>query len=287
MRSLLLLGIAAWLLAGPALAGGGGKVDVAIMEFASDGGVSEKQMVSLEDLLATEIRKAGDFRVIGKSDIMKMLRLEERKNLMGCSDDSCIAEIGGALGVRWVVFGNVGQFGSTFLLNIKLMDAEKIHVVGSSSRSVKGGLDRLVEVLPQMVRELFGNADLKEKLTGGPVPHDPVAGRVTGEHPYRLWGHVGLWSGVGLAAFGGLALWQAVEAGDDYNHTGDTADGDRSRAWSGAMWAGFGLGAALIAMGAILWILEPEGSGSAGLTGASAAPTPDGRGAILSVGGRF
>jgi hypothetical protein len=138
--------------------------DVAIMEFASDGAVSEKQMVSLEDLLATEIRKAGAFRVIGKSDIMKMLQLEERKNLMGCSDDSCIAE--------------------------------KIHVVGSSSRRVKGGPDHLVEVLPQMVRELFENADLKERLAAGTVPHDPVAGRVSGEHPYLLWGHVGFWSGI-------------------------------------------------------------------------------------------
>ena len=287
MRRLLLIGVAAWLLPGPAGAEGDKKVDVAIMEFASDGGVSEKQMISLEDLLATEIRKMGDFQVIGKSDIMKMLRLEERKNLVGCTDDSCVAEIGGALGVRWVVFGNVGLFGSTFLLNIKLMDAEKIKVVGSSSRNVKGELDQLVEILPEMVVELFGNAKLQKRLTGGPKQLEKVGEQVTERHPYYVWGHVGLWSGVGLAAFGGLALWQAIEAGDDFNHTGEAADEDRSRAWSGAMWTGFGLGTALIATGVILWVLEPDRPGTTGLTGVSAMPAPDGLGAILSIGGRF
>ena len=86
-------------------------VPVAVMEFASKGGVTQEQMDALGDMLANNIRAAGNYKVIGKSDIRAALNLESQKQLLGCSDDSCVAEIGGALGVRWMVLGNISQFG--------------------------------------------------------------------------------------------------------------------------------------------------------------------------------
>jgi TolB-like protein len=136
-------------------------VSVAVMEFSSKGGVDQNQTDALCDMLANEIRSIGNFRVIGKSDIQAALNIEEQKMLMGCSDNSCIAEIGGALGVRWIISGNVSLFGKTWLLNLKLMDVEKVEVASSFSRTIKGEQDILIGLLYEAVGVLFSDAQDK------------------------------------------------------------------------------------------------------------------------------
>jgi hypothetical protein len=131
-------------------------VSVAVMEVTSKGGVTQDQMDALSDMLAKEIEGLGDFRVIGKSDISSMLSLEEQKQrLNACDDQACLAEIGGALGVRWVVVGNVSLFGDTYLLNMKLIDVEKVQVAGRVSKSITGGESKLIAELPTGAAELF------------------------------------------------------------------------------------------------------------------------------------
>lgn len=41
---------------------------------------------------------------------------------MGCGDSSCLAEIAGAMGAEFVVFGDVGKLGETFVINLNLFD---------------------------------------------------------------------------------------------------------------------------------------------------------------------
>ena len=82
-------------------------------------------------------------------------------------------------------------------------------------------------------------------------------------------------------ALGGISAWQAGAAGSDYDKYGKPSDRDASRTWSGIMWAGFGVGAALAATGIVLWALEP----SDGSTSATVIPLPDG--AAFTLGGRW
>ncbi len=137
---------------------GAEEVPVAVMEFASKGGIEQNQMDALSDMLANEIRGLGNYKVISKSDIRAALQMEEQKALLGCSDESCVAEIGGALGVRFVVVGNISLFGRTYLLNLKLMNVESVSVVNSISKTIKGEPDGLIDLLPKATRQLFVGA---------------------------------------------------------------------------------------------------------------------------------
>jgi len=76
--------------------------------------------------------------------------------------------------------------------------------------------------------------------------------------PYRKYGHALFWSGVGLVAFGGLCAFMAKDAAEDHRLSGDPSDRDRSRSWAGGMYASFGLGAAAMAGGVVLWTLSPS-----------------------------
>ena len=258
------------LITGPALAEEAEQISVAVLEFSTKGGITQKQMDALGDMLVSEIRGLGKYSVIGATDIRATLQLEERRRILGCDDESCIAEVGGALGVHWIVVGNIGLFGKTYLMNLKLLDARQVKLLSAVSRKVKGAQDELVDVLPKMVRELFDIRDLE------PVVEKPAPPR-----PYNLWGHVTLWSGVGLVALGGVSAWQASYAGSEYDKHGDPADRDASRTWSGIMWASFGVGAALVATGITLWALEPSDRS----TTATVVPLPDG--AVFTLGGRW
>jgi TolB-like protein len=141
-------------------------ISIAVMEFTSKGGVTQDQMDALSDMLSNQIRSMGNYKVIGKSDIHSMLTMEEqRQRLSSCTDQSCLAEIGGALGARWVVVGNVSLFGKTYLLNLKLIDVAGASVASGVSRSIEGGEDKLLAELPGAAKEMF----------------DAVAGQLTKE----------------------------------------------------------------------------------------------------------
>jgi len=142
-------------------------VSIAVMEFTSKGGVTQDQMDALSDMLSNQIRSMGNYKVIGKSDIRSMLTMEEqRQRLSTCNDQSCLAEIGGALGARWVVVGNVSLFGKTYLLNLKLIDVAGASVASGVSRSIEGGEDKLLAELPSASKELL------DAVAGQLIPAD-------------------------------------------------------------------------------------------------------------------
>ncbi|MBW2704397.1 MAG: hypothetical protein JRF33_26565 [Deltaproteobacteria bacterium] len=151
-------------------------VTVAVMEFTSKGGVTQEQMDALGDMVANQIRGMGDYEVIGKSDIRAALQLGQQKQMLGCDSDNCMADIGGALGVHWMVMGNLSLFGKTYLLNLTLLDVERVKAVQGLSKTFKGGEDALLEVMPAAVKELMAAAhqDLTGEKAPEPAPEDKV-----------------------------------------------------------------------------------------------------------------
>jgi hypothetical protein len=89
---------------------------------------------------------------------------------------------------------------------------------------------------------------------------------------------------VGLAAFGGVAAGISSSAADDYRG-GNLGAEDKSKTWAQMMYAGFGIGAALITTGLVLWAVAPEDGSS--MTTATLTPTVDGDGLVFSIGGRW
>jgi len=265
---------------------GAEEIAVAIMEFSSKGGVTPEQMDALADLLASEVRDLGGFRVIGQADIRTVLGVEEKRlQAGGCTETSCMAEIGGALGVRWVLAGNVSKFGEVYLLNLKLIDAPAVRVASSVSPKVEGGEAALIDALKEHARKMLGKA--RAGMVDGPAGPEIGAEAPAAPADWRVtWGHASFWTGLGLAALGGIAIWQAEEASDAWSQSGSSSDADAHRTWNGVAYAGFGVGGALMVTGAVLWILAATGDDPPAVS-ALGGPTPDGQGWTLGLGGRF
>ena len=69
--------------------------------------------------------QAGGLSVMAESDIAALLGMEKTKEMLGCTDAGCIAEVGGALGVDRVIHGSIGRVGSSLLVNISSLDPRR------------------------------------------------------------------------------------------------------------------------------------------------------------------
>ena len=115
---------------------------------------------SLGELTTVAASSHRAFDVISSADVRRALELEANKQVAGCSTDatSCLAEVAGAMGARYVVFGSVSTLGSQLMLSLNLFDST---VASSAGRVVvKGGtVDELVGRIDGAVAELLGPAE--------------------------------------------------------------------------------------------------------------------------------
>ena len=110
-------------------------------------------------------------------------------------------------------------------------------------------------------------------------------------NPYKKWGHISFWSGLGVTALaGGIGFGLGAKYADDYqNQTSGSINSlrDTSETMTGLGYAGIALGGAMMITGVVLWVLSPgdeswwrdhqPGVGVAG----------DGDAAVLSFSGRW
>jgi outer membrane receptor for ferrienterochelin and colicin len=130
-------------------------VTIGVLEFVGMQGVSQDAADVMADIIAKEIGDLGGIRVVSKTDIRALLNLEKKKRLAGCSENECFAEIAGALGMPWMVTGNISRFGKSYILNLKLMDVRNFVVSGRISRRIKGDEEALLDDLPHATHYLF------------------------------------------------------------------------------------------------------------------------------------
>ena len=82
-----------------------------------------------ESLVATAKHSKTFASVIGGSDLVAMLDMEQQKIALGCGDEGCLADIGGALGVPLMIAGSVGSISGVTHLHVKLLNTEEASVL--------------------------------------------------------------------------------------------------------------------------------------------------------------
>ncbi|MCA1828619.1 MAG: hypothetical protein LC689_16985 [Myxococcales bacterium] len=94
---------------------------IAVTEFQADAADGDKAK-GLSGVVAARLASFRA-RVVGLDEIRAALELEKKKQMLGCSEESCLQEISGALGVRYLVHGRVDRFGKSALLNAFVFDS--------------------------------------------------------------------------------------------------------------------------------------------------------------------
>jgi len=140
--------------------------------------LSADRVATLDEVLLTAFQEAGRHEVLGSSDIASIMSLEEQRvQVTGCADDSCLADIGGALGVSWLAAATIGTIGDQFVLSLKLLAVDDASVAGRVTRNFPRDEDRLIGEIRGAVTELLGGG------AAAPAPPAGAGRRGPGDAP--------------------------------------------------------------------------------------------------------
>ncbi len=274
------------LVAGPSLARGAEpakKWKLAVLDVKATGKVDPKAVEGLSSLIASECAARPDAQVTSGADIRAMVGFEKQREMLGCGEASCLAEIGGALGVDYIVGSEVSQVGGTWLISLSLVDISKAQAVARLTKRATGEA-QLVDVTTAAVTELLGAlpgkgavavAPPKEPPPAEPPPEAPPSAVATAEPasggrstvlPWALFGTGVVAAGVGGYFYGSAwstkldfdAQQSGLGSGEDGVTKAEADDASFGAALGGGMLIG---GAVLIVASTILWP-DDEGGGS-------------------------
>ncbi|MCC6333126.1 MAG: hypothetical protein IT380_03945 [Myxococcales bacterium] len=126
--------------------------------------VDENQITLWNDVLFSELSEFG-ISVRRKGDIAQALGLERQKQLMGCAESNCSAEIAQALNADGIISGSIGKSGSSLVLNIRVLSNTGDQLAAKSA------------VVPSADAALAEMKPIARALAEAMAPH--LAGRVT------------------------------------------------------------------------------------------------------------
>lgn len=148
-------------------------VKVAVNDFSANGALDREIVGALQERFAQGLARAGRAEVLTSRAIAAVLGLERQKQLLGCQDDSCLAELSGALGVDALAVGDVVRLDATMLLNVRIIDVRSAKTLATSSATATS-LDALLARVDAAAAEL--ERKLLHQLRGAPLARPiPVA----------------------------------------------------------------------------------------------------------------
>jgi hypothetical protein len=234
------------------------KPDLAMMDMKAVHGVPDSLAQVLNESFLVALKESGKLgNVVGGSDLRAMLDLEQQKQALGCGDDGCLAELGGALGVPYLFYTSLAKVGSNFVMHFKIMAVEESKVVvrGMRTASDEDKLLGLPQILvSEAMTKMFGGAPsapaASTAVSVEKAPSQPVS--------WSRWAGAGLSAvGLGVAAMGYSAASSAQATYDGY---GDNPNSDQvselnaSVASANTLWVG---GLSTGALGLVLAVMAP------------------------------
>jgi hypothetical protein len=218
--------------------------------------------IIVTESLAGEVGIVSGCDVVSQGDIIAMLDYERQKAVCTDGSDSCLAEVGQALGADRVVAGTIGKLGADFILTARLMNVRKGSVEARAEEPVSTGPEQLRRAARNVGRRLFGAKDLAPDAGVATLPHTagtaadaPPATDARNDTPGLLWagaavGGIGV---VGALIGGGLALTADGRLGVA-DETGKDAVRSEGLVALGVAGAGFALALAGAILAAVAWM---------------------------------
>lgn len=177
LKALLILLLAAP--TAPAPAESAESSGMAVLDLVLKGGVDKNVGDMLNEIILARLNESGKFgTVLGGSDIKDLLTLEEQKTALGCEDDSCLAQLGGALGVPYLFTSSLGTFGGKFILTLKLTSVDEAVVLARRSEIIQNDaalLEKLPQLISDMVEETMAKKAEAAAAEAGTAPKSSTA----------------------------------------------------------------------------------------------------------------
>jgi hypothetical protein len=138
------------------------------------GNVDAVTVKVLDGMIESAVARKKGLRVVSSGEIARILEAEGEKQALGCVQDSCLSDLAGAMGTRYVFFGHVAPLGDALVMQLRLFDSQGLEMVGRQEltganpaalgRDIPGAIDALLLPIgeaptPPAVAITVGNDD--------------------------------------------------------------------------------------------------------------------------------
>lgn len=129
------------------------KEHIAVIELKGE--ITASESVTLTGKVINEILKTGKYIILERSQMDEILT-EQGFQQTGCTNAECAVEIGQLLGVKKIMFGNIGKVGKIYSISLKIVNVQTGEIVKSSFIEFKGTLeDVLTKGIIEAVNDLL------------------------------------------------------------------------------------------------------------------------------------
>lgn len=125
---------------------------IAVLEFEAKG-VSKVEASTLTDRLRSELVRSKAFTHIERSKIDQVLE-EQAFQVSGPMSDETLVEIGELLGAELVVVGSIGKLGSTYTIDLRVVEVASAEIIGSYFKDHRGEIDGLLTKFTFLAAEI-------------------------------------------------------------------------------------------------------------------------------------
>jgi hypothetical protein len=243
---------------------------VALALGAASGEVDAGTARLLTGIIATAIDATEGIDVLTNDDVKRSLEAEASRQSLGCSTSSCLAELAGAMGAQYAVYGDVGRLGDLYAVTLNVFDSAKASATGRSvitavsieelAQKTEATAKQLAQGVPKGSRVLVFDLNL-QAASGSSSPQD--GGAQGGISPLVLGGGGAVAVGVLALGAGAIADFMSVSTdaqADDLSVPAGKADELYGASDGWALFAAVGYavgvvgvagGVALIALGVL------------------------------------
>lgn len=129
-------------------------VTIAVLTLEGKG-VPAQEAEILTERLRSALVGVDHYQIVERTQMETIMR-EQGFQQAGCFTNECMVEAGQILGVRQMVGGMVGKFGSSYTLDIRLFDIETTEIIRAVTRNHQGSVEDLLPLIENAALELAG-----------------------------------------------------------------------------------------------------------------------------------
>jgi len=189
----------------------------AILYFTAEDVLTQQQTKSLANHFSTALDSTKKVSMIAQSKVIGVLE-KEGLDVSDCTTDACAVTIGGALGVSYVITGDVKKEGNTYTITAKMLSVAANTEKREKSITYSGMLSDLNVQTEILAWKLFDLEAPSAVLMKVKMDYSNVGGKggFKGIPYWMIWGSLGL-----LVAGGGVAIAMAADGGSNGSFIGE------------------------------------------------------------------
>lgn len=134
------------------------QTNIAVIDLLGKG-VSTDEASTLTDILRSEIKKNDVFTILERSQVDAVLK-EQGFQQSGCTEQSCIVEMGQLIGVERIITGSIGRLGESFIISVRMLDIKTGKILKDENEKFKGKIEDIMDkALPQLAARICSVSD--------------------------------------------------------------------------------------------------------------------------------